>query len=348
MTEVEEGYAAAPASGVGVPLLGQLFIFLCVCGGIARAQVVVESRRKVSLEAWLADQRNYELYLGWACISVCQCGLAVLRIFDGAAFISGVVDLANAIIGCYLSDRPMSFAKSTLPAYLLFSGFTSAVDTGMLLWDLEHWNGSWGDVARPCLCFASIYVAYTFLNGIRQHSGKGTGLADRLLDMMLASSLVQQASLVIGMVEIDPLLSGSPEVAGISQIMSETSEHDVPCEVPDALAPSSQEVQEETHRNAGVLSGGLDTEVNDMLTRYSSMLDSEPVSEPQEFETPLHQGMDPTSGDLSHLVASSEAPLQGSLDDLQSARVCQSLVEMSSIMNEVPEFASDVLDDDLF
>lgn len=323
--EIREAYAvAAPVSSeVGVSFLGQFFMFFLVCVGAVGALALIENRRQSSTNVWLSNQTTCKLLKGLACISVCQFGFGVLRIFDSSAFLTGMLDLASASLGFYLTQ--VSSVQSTLPTYLLLTAFTSMVDILMLLWDVGQWNGSCGDVARPCLCFAGIYLAYTFLNEVRQRSGKGTGLADRLLDTVLASSLVRQAEFVFGKIEIDPLLL-SPAKA-MSQVALDVQvckgQADVlMCPVTSADPREEMHQTHETHRNAGLLGGGLDAEVNDMLSRYGDMLDGEG----QQFEEPMYQDL-----------ASSPAPQ--SVDLLGPS--------LAPPVDEMVEFASDEFDDSL-
>jgi hypothetical protein len=187
-----------------------MLLFAVSALSVVGATLLIEHRRQHSSSTWMADQRALALYRGMVGISLAQGCLAVYKIACGDLW-EGCMDLGNSAIG-YYATRPE--AISYLQVYLAVSGVTTIIDILGLLW-----NGIICiDLVRPALCVAGIYFAREFLIEKKEVISKYDGLLgdgktasspiDNLLNLVVSSSMVQQAMIVLGVIDMDALLFG--------------------------------------------------------------------------------------------------------------------------------------------
>jgi hypothetical protein len=263
-----------------------VLLFIVLVTSLAGAVALMEHRRKHSNSSWMADQRSLALYRGLIVISMAQGMLAVYKIYLGDLW-QGGLDGINAAIGYYATQpNSMSFLK----AYLILSGITTVVDVLGLLMD----GIICIDMARPALCIAGIYFAREFLVEAKSYVSKCDGLLgaskdspsnviDRLLSTAVSSSLVQQAMIVLGVVDLDPLLFGQ------SQKMPGGDEnHMRRTESADVFAEQQQTCFAEQHRRVcgeGTVSPASDPSQDKSLDLLAPAVEAETKYSKSEMET---------------------------------------------------------------
>lgn len=210
-------------------------VILFVVGAVSMfgAIMLVEHRRKHSNSTWMADQRTLMLYRGMVVISLAQGCLALYKVVLGDIS-QGLLDGTNAVIGYYATQYALSYLK----AYLAVSMFTTMIDVLGLLW-----NGIICiDIARPALCVAGIYFAREFIlekkdvagdDLLESNKNSNDGI-ERLLTFAMSTSVVQQAMIVLGVIDMDPLLFGSAFKRPTDDKKDAEMEH--PCKAQDEPA----------------------------------------------------------------------------------------------------------------
>lgn len=322
--EIEQArVAAAPISAdQGVSSLGMALIVVATGIAMFFSLALLENRRKLSADSWLSNPKTLTIYRALTCISVAQGGLAVLRIFDSSAFTSGMLDLGSAILSYYVTQG--GAALSYLPMYLICAGAASILDVLVLLWDIGNWNGSSADVARPCLCWSGIILGYHFLKEVRKStSEKSDGVADKLLEMVLAYPLVQQFMYILGTMPIDPLL-----------VAASSADSDVP-PASETYLISQDKISDILREASRDQDQRLDLEVSDHVTDMMN-----------KYSQPHEQEYDDISVGQDLNVCTSQMNLSGPVEE-PPAPLQPQAPAFDQVPNFHAEFASDEVEDSL-
>merc|ERR1719487_1356537 len=136
--DVDESSMMSQVVSSGLTLMYVAMIVLAFLVTLA----VIENRRKITPDSWMANTRALSLYRGLAVLSILQGGLGLYKILMGD-HVSGLFDVFSAAIGNY-ATRPAGLY--ILPKYMAFTACTSLVDLFTLSQDANVLM-QWGDLA---------------------------------------------------------------------------------------------------------------------------------------------------------------------------------------------------------